>query len=89
MPKIICTICENDNFENIDGFYYCIVCGNQSKVSVFYKFYFQNFFKFFLKNVCDIELSDEELAVNGNENFSSPVKEAKYRQKEDNNIGST
>ncbi|RNA41963.1 TATA box-binding -associated factor RNA polymerase I subunit B [Brachionus plicatilis] len=68
MPKIVCTTCESDNFENIDGFYYCSVCGSQSK------------------NVCDIELSDEELAVTGNENQLPPVKEAKVRLKENYEI---
>ncbi len=32
MPKTICEICDNDQFENINGFYYCTVCNTQSKV---------------------------------------------------------
>ncbi|CAF0746594.1 unnamed protein product [Brachionus calyciflorus] len=66
MPKLICSICESDSFENIDGFYYCNVCGNKSQ------------------NVCDIELSDEELAVGANDLTSSPIKSTKIRQKDEN-----
>ena len=32
MPKTLCEICDNDKFDNINGFYYCTVCSTQSKV---------------------------------------------------------
>ena len=33
MPKFQCAQCDNDHFENLDGFYYCSVCNMKLQVS--------------------------------------------------------
>ncbi len=36
MSRNLCEICDNDEFENLDGFYYCTQCGTKSLVIVFH-----------------------------------------------------
>ena len=41
-----CEICDNDKFENLDGYYYCTICGTKSQVdfNLNNKIYFIFFF---------------------------------------------
>jgi hypothetical protein len=34
MPKTLCAVCDNDDFDNVDGFYYCNVCGTKNEVRI-------------------------------------------------------
>lgn len=34
MPRNICSVCDNDSFENISGYYYCTVCNTKAQVKI-------------------------------------------------------
>lgn len=42
MPKTLCAVCDGDNFDNIDGFYYCSICGTKYEAinMILFRYYF-------------------------------------------------
>lgn len=40
MPKNQCSICDSESFENINGFYYCIICNTQAQVKTLRNLFF-------------------------------------------------
>ena len=40
----VCTVCEGTSFENIDGFYFCLICGTKAQVRRYLADYSENIY---------------------------------------------
>ena len=45
MPRNVCSVCDNDSFENISGYYYCTVCNTKAQVKIHFILWFDNIYK--------------------------------------------
>jgi hypothetical protein len=85
MPNI-CEICDSNEFENLDGFYYCIVCGTKSLVDIFripekIAIFGFGHFSFEQQSKQDIELNDEEF-IGGTVRIDETFKASKQSKKD-------